>query len=541
MTYEDIPAGCYDPEHWLMVQGKEALPEGFAGFEGFEGESENEFSPFQAAKTDKLPPFPEPCLPGPLWDMTAAMAENLQTAGDVFGTNLLAACAICLQGKFSVNPKPGWLEPLNLYTVTIARPSERKSPALRVIAKPIKDFEIEKNQERKPVVDEWNSQKRILSGKLKRMEKGVIEGKKWASEEKVMELQAQLFQLEQNEEKPVKLYADDVTPEALISLLARYNGKMSLVSSEGGIFGIAAGRYSDKANLDVFTKAYSGDTIRINRVNRPEEDIQDPALTLLLMAQPSVLETIMSNADFEGQGFLARFLYSIPASPVGSRRYETAAVPPEVEAAYAGLLKALLNLQDDNGKPRVIQLSPEAHQEAKAYAEALEPRLNGDLEFIEGWAGKLHGQIMRIAGILHCCKYLDESDAVPLELDTMQRAETIGNYFLEHAIAAFRISGLADDQATKDAKYILNRLDSTGKTEISKRELQQLCKDRVGMETVEKMEPGLEVLVKRGYIKIEKGVSPQNPQNHQNPRKGGRPSWVVYVTPAYMEWKQRQM
>lgn len=115
-----------------MAQGKEALPDSFGGFGGFEGESENEFSPFQAAKTDKLPPFPEPCLPGPLWDMTAAMAENLQTAGDMFGTNLLAACAICLQGKFSVNPKPGWLEPLNLYTVTIARPSERKSPALSI-------------------------------------------------------------------------------------------------------------------------------------------------------------------------------------------------------------------------------------------------------------------------------------------------------------------------------------------------------------------------------------------------------------------------
>lgn len=538
MNHEDLPGGCYTPNDWLIAQGKEPLLEGFAGFAG---ESENEFSPFQAAKTDKLPPFPEPCLPGPLWDMTAARAENLQTAGDMFGTNLLAACAICLQGKFFINPKPGWLEPMNLYTVTIARPSERKSPALRVIAKPIKDFEIEKNQERKPLIDEWNSQKRLLSGKLKRMEKGVIEGKKWASEEKVMELQAQLFQLEQSEEKPVKLYADDVTPEALISLMARYNGKMSLVSSEGGIFGIAAGRYSDKANLDVFTKAYSGDTIRINRINRPEEDIQDPALTLLLMAQPSVLETIMSNADFEGQGFLARFLYSIPASPVGTRRYETATVPPEVETAYAGLLRALLNLQDDNGKPRIIYLSSEAHQEAKAYAEALEPRLNGDLEFIEGWAGKLHGQIMRIAGILHCCKYLEESDKVPVELGTMQRAETIGNYFLEHAIAAFHVSGLADDQATKDAKYILKRLDSTGKTEIKKKELFDLCRDRVGMEKVEGIEPGLEVLVKRGYIKIEKVSAGQNRQNPQNPRKGGRPSWVVYLTPAYIDWKQQQI
>ncbi len=88
MNHEDLPGGCYTPNDWLIAQGKEPLLEGFAGFAG---ESENEFSPFQAAKTDKLPPFPEPCLPGPLWDMTAARAENLQTAGDMFGTNLLAA------------------------------------------------------------------------------------------------------------------------------------------------------------------------------------------------------------------------------------------------------------------------------------------------------------------------------------------------------------------------------------------------------------------------------------------------------------------
>lgn len=551
MNFDEAPAGCYDPEHWLIAHGKEPLPDksadsancdyadenSFEGFEGVSGESENEFSPFTDPELDKLPPFPEHCLPDPLWDMLSALGENLQTAGGMFGAPLLAACAICLQGKVLINPKPGWIEPLNLYTVTIARPSERKSPAIRVVVKPIREFEIEKNQERKPLIDEWNSRMRILSGKLKQAEKNAIEGKAGATEEKVFELQEQIYQLEQNEEKPLKLYADDVTPEALISLMARYDGRMALISSEGGLFDIAAGRYSDRANLDVFTKAYSGDTIRINRVNRPEEDIQNPALTLVLMTQPSVLKTIMGNSDFEGQGFLARFLYSLPPSPVGKRRYETYPVPTEVEEAYTALLRSLLDIQPDEGKPRVIRLSPEAHQKAKAYAEALEPRLNEDLEFIEAWAGKLHGQIMRIAGILHCCKYGDEMDAVPLELDTMQKAETIGNYFLEHSMAAFRISGLADDQATKDAKYILKRLESTGKTEIKKRDLQQLCKDRAGLETAEDMEPGLAVLVKRGYIKLD--IAARNPQNPQNPRKGGRPSWMVYLTPEYIEWKQR--
>lgn len=47
MNHEDLPGGCYTPNDWLIAQGKEPLLEGFAGFAG---ESENEFSPFQAAR-----------------------------------------------------------------------------------------------------------------------------------------------------------------------------------------------------------------------------------------------------------------------------------------------------------------------------------------------------------------------------------------------------------------------------------------------------------------------------------------------------------
>lgn len=50
MNHEDLPGGCYTPNDWLIAQGKEPLLEGFAGFAG---ESENEFSPFQAAKDAK--------------------------------------------------------------------------------------------------------------------------------------------------------------------------------------------------------------------------------------------------------------------------------------------------------------------------------------------------------------------------------------------------------------------------------------------------------------------------------------------------------
>ena len=51
------------------------------------------------------------------------------------------------------------------------------------------------------------------------------------------------------------MIADDITTEALASLLADNDGKMAVVSSEGGIFEIIGGRYSQSGrgvSFDVF-------------------------------------------------------------------------------------------------------------------------------------------------------------------------------------------------------------------------------------------------------------------------------------------------
>jgi hypothetical protein len=51
-----------------------------------------------------------------------------------------------------------------------------------------------------------------------------------------------------------RLLADDITPEAAASLLAEQGGRLAIISAEGGIFDIIAGRYSPKA---VPTATYS--------------------------------------------------------------------------------------------------------------------------------------------------------------------------------------------------------------------------------------------------------------------------------------------
>lgn len=477
------------------------------------------FEPFEPPDTSKLPPFPVEQLPPVLREFVQAVAENLQVAADMPALQVLATAALCLQGKFIINPKPGWVEPLNLYAVTVARPSDRKSPTVQVCTRHLREYVREENGRRQFAVEEYKTKRSVLvkriNGLIDLASKSGSKSKAPVGTNDILELQYELADLERGEVKYLRLLADDVTPEALVSLMAENDGKMAIVSDEGGIFDIAAGRYSERVNLDAFLKAYSGTMIQIDRKGRPSESIDHPALTMSLTIQPAVLETVMSNAEFSGRGFLARFLYSLPVSTVGKRRYETGRVPIEAETAYHRLLDRLLAIED-TGEARTLRLSAEAHTESKRFFEALEPRLLNDLEEIEEWAGKLHGQIMRLAGIMHCCLYGRDAANEPVSLETIQRAEAIGEYFLQHALIAFQTGGLADRPEEKDAKYILRRLEADGRTELSKRELLRLCRR---FHSIEDMGSGLNELSRRGYIRIEKAQT------------GGRPTENVILSP----------
>ena len=67
---------------------------------------------------------------------------------------------------------------------------------------------------------------------------------------------------------PRLLASGDVTPEKLVGLLAEQGGRIALMSPEGEAFGLMAGLYGNAPNFEVFLKAHSGDTIRVDRVGR---------------------------------------------------------------------------------------------------------------------------------------------------------------------------------------------------------------------------------------------------------------------------------
>lgn len=467
-----------------------------------------------------LPLFPVECLPPVMGDYVKAVAEAVQVPVDMTAVAALVTCALCVQKKFLVKGKENWLEPLNLYALVVAPPAERKSAVMQAMTKFVHEYERDRNDFLKMDIERNRIKRNILSQAVKNLEGKAAKAAKDVTPEMVFAKQQELLGLEVI--NPLRFLADDCTPEVLVSLLAENDGRMAVVSAEGGIFEILNGRYSQSVNIDVFLKAHAGDSIRIDRKGRPSEYIPHPALCVLLTIQPVVLDGLMSNNDFRGRGLTARFLYSIPQSKVGSRSFDTPTIPHLYEVDFKAMIRSLLDIEQGS-TPQLIKLSPEALDLSAEFAARLEPQLKGELETIGDWAGKLHGAILRIAGVLHCVENREESGNVPITAQTMQAAIEIGNYFLAHAQAAYSLMG-ADEQV-QGAKYILRQLEKEKYAEITRTQLTRLCKNR--FRKADDANPALELLEEYGYIRKVlreyKGTGRKpDPKYIINPQWGGK-------------------
>jgi hypothetical protein len=307
---------------------------------------------------------------------------------------------------------------------------------------------------------------------------------------------------------------DDCTPEALAVVMHANKECIGLFSAEGGPFEIMGGRYSERgSNFEIYLKAHPGDPHVVDRIRRPPIHLSHPLLTMVLTVQPEVISGLAAKDGFRGKGLLARILYAIPATSLGSRKVDTAPVNEKTTATYVEALRSLLTA--DAG--RTLRMSERADQLRAEIATYLEPRLgpDGDLHPCRDWAGKLVGAICRIAGVLHVADHAQAVLPMPEEIPllTFERAYRIGLYFLEHAIAA--LGSMGADEATTLSKRVWGWIQRKEILEFTEREAR-----RAVHATAEDIKPALAKLVERNLVR-ERASAPT----------GGRPTVMFDVNP----------
>ncbi len=465
--------------------------------------------PFE--KSVSLSPFPVSSLPPVLGGFLKAVSESVQVVPEMVALPLLSVLSLCVQSK-SVIQYPGGshTESLNLYSLTVAQPGERKSGVFHALTSPVFRYQHEENQRRKGRIADYKAERQCLENQLASASKGNN-----ANPQRAKEISRQLSELKPV--FPLLLNVTDVTPEALAWELYKNNEKMAVINDEGGIFEILSGLYSGGgSNIDLILKAYDGSPYTVVRRTKENIQLESPLLTIGLMAQPSAFSKVMSNPEFIGRGFIQRFLFSFPESRAGCRSFSSPDIPDNVQREYNDLVTRLLSMNSAEAVP-VIRSGKGAYSVFCDYFAYIEGRMKqgGQFEYMREWANKQFARCLKIAGILHLCTCNPQEELSEL---TAQQAVYISLWAENEAMKAFG-GGVSEEENDNIIRYIVSRLKAYKAEKISLRDLKRSCPKYKNLDNFEEY---VYQLCEMNYLREDES---------QYSGKGRKPSIIFSINP----------
>ena len=258
------------------------------------------------------PPFAVDALPKWQREWVLEIAAEKGASIDI-GANLsIAVVAGALARHVQVSPRPGWYEPINLYSITAIMPGQRKTPVFKDALRPVRTLE------KKRIADHaQNAQAALLAQKLfEKQERELLnEAESGADPD---ELAERLGERPAGAGPVPRLLTEDVTPEGLAALIGDH-GRIIVASDEGSaMFENLAGRYTrGSTSWDLFNKAHAGADLAVDRKGSAPVIVFDPALTLAITTQPALLRSLANKPGAGERGVLARPLYSLPEPVYG--------------------------------------------------------------------------------------------------------------------------------------------------------------------------------------------------------------------------------
>ena len=422
--------------------------------------------------------------------------------------------------------KSDYFEPVNIWTCAALSPGSRKTAVQGAATAPLSAWEKVQRDIAEPAIHQAQSNHATLTERIGQLRKlaGKAKGAEFEQLKKdIAQLEADLPEIP----TPPQVWAQDVTPENLGTIMADNGERMAILSGESGIFDILAGRYSGGIpNLDLFLQGHAGSPVRVNRGSRPPVFMQYPTLTFGLSPQPDVLRGLTEKPSFRGRGLLGRFLYALPPSNLGYRTLDARPMLPDTRARYEGILTAMLNQETASDKagnpcPYMLKLSGDSLQTWQTFAHKVEAgmREGGTYAHLTDWAGKFPGAVARIAALLHIARHaLIRPWEHEISREDMAAALRMADALSAHALAVFDLMGA--DPALDGARVLLRWIERESKPEFTFRDCHYAHKTR--FKRAAELEPIVDVLIERHYIRPRAA------------KVAHRPSRILEVNPAML-------
>lgn len=445
--------------------------------------------------------FPVDALPAPLNEFVESGAGAIGCDASYFGLPLLAGLASAIGNAYEIELKPTWREPSILWIGIVGDSGTMKTPALKLALEPVRE-------QQKAAADASVFEQDKYKNDLLRYEEELKRWKKGPMVDDPPE--------EPNEPIVLRTYTEDVTIEALASLLAKQpNGMLATFDELASLFS-SFDRYAGSSGGDAarWLSLYGAGPLAIDRKGADSKGVQISRASVGVAGsiQMGVLKRSLSK-KYRENGLASRFLLASPPSqvPVWSERVIDESCKDKVRQVYQHLYK--FGFQEDGTfRTEALPLSPDAKD---AWIEFHDrhgkemDKLSGDLRAAYS---KLRGSAARLALVLHLsdCAARNVLSPGAISLESMQGGIQLCEWFKYETT---RVYAILDGEEVQDEhnKYVEKIRDKGGK--VTPSEFNRMFASH--WETQDGAEKTLEDLKQRGFGHWE----PDKPG-----AKGGRPT-----------------
>jgi Protein of unknown function (DUF3987) len=413
----------------------------------------------------EIPPgdaYPVDAL-GPLRAVVEAVQDISQAPVGIAAQSALAVASLAVQGFADVETLGGDA-PCSLFCLTIAESGERKSTCDRLLMRGVRNFERDQDHAYRDDLAAHDTVQKVWAEKKKRM----IADAAGSNKDKATAATADLLQIGAEPKPPLfpSLTAMDPTFEGLVKLYQIGRPALGLFTDEAGGFigGHAMNSDNRLKTMAGLSRLWNGEPIDRTRAGDGATTYRGRRLAAHLMVQPVAARPLLSDPQAAGQGFLARFLITEPASHIGTRlrrghRAESDAAVERFADQLLDFLQTPLPTGVDRQElaPSRLPLSWQAKELLWRFHEAIEAKQGpgGELEQARAFASKAVEQACRIAGVQTLWADLD---APEITAEAMARGIQLAAYYLGEAKRLAEVAAVSaeTDRAEHLRKWILN-------------------------------------------------------------------------------------
>ncbi|MFI3272480.1 MAG: YfjI family protein, partial [Pseudomonadota bacterium] len=383
---------------------------------------------------------------GPFAQAVKSLSTILQVPEAMAGASILTSLAFCAQGLANVLTRDGRVIPTSIYCLTVADSGDRKSAVDDVVSQPIMTVEREQYTAYQWEMQAYEQAKKDYEQRPKK--------------------EKELFSFDREQPKNPAMIVENVNAEGLFRAYKEGRPSLALFSDEGGTLfgGNAFQKENALKSITFFSKLWDGSSVDKIRSGEGFSRLYDRRLSMHLMVQPAIAESILNDELFQGQGFLPRFLISWPQTLKGSRKYEdtnarTNAAIMDFYHRCDTILRTPLNIEEGTGALifDTMTIASDAHALWVQHYNMIEGLLipDGSLSIVSANASKCAEQTIRIAGVL---TLVENHYARIITAETMANAILISQWYLKEALR-LRQNGCAP-QEILEAEMLMKWLDT---------------------------------------------------------------------------------